>query len=146
MTGKTGTQKANISPVFNDFLQTLRADAGKQADALKTSGLRPWQVLDDVDLLNIAKLHQPAFDRDEINSVYQECMQNVAAPGTTGDVIALKQQVDYLATAERAFRLRHASLCRCVVHGAARRHGLAISSVLPAIERQVSNIIAKGGA
>lgn len=147
MPGTAGTQQATIAETFRKRLQQLRASAGKQADALIGSGARPWQVPDDTgDLLDIEKLHKPGFDRQLLNDAYQKCMQDTAAFGTTGDVIALKQQIDYVATEERAFRLRHATVCRAMVHGGLRRQGQSISRIFSNIEKQVSDIIANGGA
>jgi hypothetical protein len=136
-----------VAKVFSERLKQLRANAGGQAAAVRGEKARPWQVPDNMkDLLDVPNLHKAGFDRQEINDAYQTCMQDTENFGTVGDIIALKQQVDYVATEERAFRLRHATICRCLIHGAARRFGQSVSRTYPNIEQQVSDIIAAGGA
>lgn len=147
MPGRAGITRGTVHSVFSDRLKALREEAAAQAAAFQGTALRPWQVHEDIkDLLKISDLHKPAFDRTPINENYQECMQSLDNPGTTGDVIALKQQLDYNGVEERAFRLRHASVVRVLTHGAARRRGLGRSAVFDNIEKQVSNAIANGGA
>ena len=65
--------------------------------------------------------------------------------GTSGDVIALKLQRDYLAAEDRAFRARHSTLCRNLVHLHGRRDGQGQSQLFPQIVRQVQNVIKAGG-
>lgn len=147
MPGKAGTQKATVDAVFRKRLEQLRATAQAQAQAVTGDGARPWQIPEGTgDLLNIGNLHKPGFDREQLNTAYSECMQDVNDMGTVGDVVALKQQIDYVAMEERAFRLRHATSCRCQIHAAGRRHGQGVSRTFTNIEQQVSDTIARGGA
>lgn len=147
MPGRAGITRATVHSVFSDRLKALRAESLAQSLAFSGDGPRPWQVPEQLqDLLKVPDLHKPTFDRTSLNENYQECIQSIDTPGTTGDVIALKQQLDYNAVEERAFRLRHASLVRCLTHGAGRRRGLGRSAVFSNVEKQVSNAIANGGA
>lgn len=63
------------------------------------------------------------FDRQGLNTKYEEIHRDAANAGTTGDVIAVKVQADWLAMAERAFRVRQASVCRDNCHMFARHAG-----------------------
>jgi hypothetical protein len=147
MPGLAGTQKATVQETFRKRLQQLRETAGGQSKALTGTGARPWQVPEGTkDLLKIEELHKPGFDRQKLNDAYLECMQDAQNMGTVSDVIALKQQIDYVAMEERAFRLRHATVVRCLIHSAGRRHGQSVGNIYPNIEQQVSDTIAKGGA
>lgn len=81
-----------------------------------------------------------------MNANYAECFQDVADMGTTGDVIALKQQIDYIACEERAFRFRHASVCRLMAHAASRQRGHGIGNTFTHIEKQVADCIKAGAS
>lgn len=147
MPGIAGTQKATVSDTFRKRLEHLQKSAAAQAAAAQGAAVRPWQVPEGTgDLLNIPELHKPGFDRQALNDSYLQCLHDPEDLGTVADVIATKQQIDYVAMEERAFRLRHATVCRCLVHAAARRYGQGASPTFPNIEQQVSDIIANGGA
>jgi hypothetical protein len=105
-------------------MKDLRQKAQKMCHNFRyQNDLRPWHTppeLADNDLLIVEGMHNPAWDRNEINQVYSS---NVLAGGgkkggTTGDLIAMKWQADFLAVEERAWRMRHMSLVR----GAAMMH------------------------
>ncbi len=147
MPGKAGRQRARVDATFAQRLNELKQDAAAQAAAFQGSGNRAWQVpAETKDLLDVPNLHNPGFDRTALNTNYQQCVQDPNDPGTVGDVIGLKQQIDYNAAEERAFRLRHATITRCFTHAAGRRFGLGAGRVFPNIEKQVSDAIANGGA
>lgn len=143
----TGTKKSDIHPVFKKRLDDLVAKAAATSAGFRAAGQRPWNIpngMTGADLLDIAKLHEPAFNRQTINTNYEQCFQDVNSPGTVADVIALKLQVDYNAAEERAFRFRHASVCRCIVHGIGRRHGESIGPTFPYIEETIADVVAAG--
>ena len=148
MPGKSGTTKARVHPVFTKRLDDLREQADKQVKSLKGDGPRPWQVPKDYtgDLLDVPQLHKPSFDREEINTNYKEVMQDPANPGTVGDVIGLKSQMDNVATEERAFRMRHSSVVRSFIHAGGRRFGQANGRMLDNIQDQAAKMILAGGA
>lgn len=144
-----GEKKAKVHEVFKNRLSKLTEWADKAYKAFQQSEQRPWCIPDDLgadDLFKIAKLHEQAYDREEANTNYLECFQDASAPGTTGDVIALKHQIDYVASEERAFRFRHASACRCITAAMGRRCGEGIGPTFPFIEETVSDVIAAGAA
>lgn len=82
------------------------------------------QVLMSADVLNIPSLHLP-FDRDLLNEQYRDLHKDGESSTTTGGAGVLKQQIDYTAAAERAYRLRHATVVRCIMHHSIRKeaHG-----------------------
>lgn len=146
-----GTKKAAVLPPFSTRLAELKAQADKQAEAFKGTGFRPWNIPEDTiatnlftDIENLHGGNNTGFDRTEINKRYVQCFQDASSPGTGGDVIGLKLQMDYLAAAERAFRFRHASTPRLLTHAASRRHFQAKGPVFSFIEEAVSNVIEAG--
>lgn len=74
------------------------------------------------DPLDLPRL-QEAFNRDEANQAYELLLADKENPGTTGQAAAIKLQIDYVATLERAFRTRHSTYCRAAAHAAARQRG-----------------------
>lgn len=159
--GKRGTVKGEVYPVFEGRQSEFKRDAANHAasDIGGTGGVqRRWQLPSapppdtgpaapfDGDLLDVPKLHEPHFVRDDINTTYQQCLSDADDPGTIGDTIALKLQMDRVAAEERAFRTRHATLVRCFAHGAGRRYGQGSSLMFPSVVTQVSRILAAGGA
>ncbi len=76
------------------------------------------------------------FQREEMNRDYPLIFFD--PDGRDADIMALKLQGDHLSSQERAYRLRHASHVRCVMHAANRRRGHGTSSGVHA--RTVSHI------
>lgn len=142
----TSTKKAKIHDVFSQQLQLQKDVATSQHTAANGSGQRMWAVLPafNKDLLDPEAMTDAGFNRDELNTNYTECLADVNNLGTTGDIVSLKQQIDYVAAAERAFRYRHCTPVRALAHSAARRYGLANSAVLDLIQQQAANAIAAG--
>lgn len=125
------TPKGKVDSKFEDRISDLETQAQKISQAFKeVSRPRPWHTpekMKDRDLLHVPSLHNPCWDRNDINKTYSEDV--LKAPGkeggTVGDLIAMKWQADFMAAEERAFRLRHATLvrCACVAHGRLDGHG-----------------------
>lgn len=144
-----GNKKGKVWPVFSNFLKGLQEQADSQASAVAGSGFGTWNIPSDLGashLFDIGSLHDPSFDRDDINANYQQCFQDGSNPGTTGDVIGLKLQIEYLAAAERAFRLRHASTARLICLSGGRRYWHGNGPVFPHIEESVGKAITAGAA
>ena len=82
------------------------------------------QLIAGADVLNIPALHL-AFDRELLNEQYRDFHSKNDISTTSGGAAVLKQQIDYTAAAERAYRLRHATVVRCIMHHSIRReaHG-----------------------
>jgi len=151
--GNTGTTKAIVTTVFKNRLRDLQEQAKKLQNAYQGKHQRVWQIPKDFgasSLLAIAQLHKPSYDREEINTKYDEVTNDPDNAGTTGDVIALKLQLDYVACEERAFRARHTTLCRAMALGHGRRfgqgHGQMWGAKPGSIEDEVASFIKAGGA
>lgn len=147
--GRRGKSQAKVHTVFSDRLRDLQKQAKQSHAAFRGISQRGWQVPTQASgsLLDIANLHNPAFEREAINTNYVEATRDLDTAGTNGDVIALKQQMDYNACEERAYRARHTSLVRamCLAHG--RRAGQGYGDVWAAgsgIEAAVAANIAAG--
>ena len=121
-----GTPKASVKSVFRENAEALKKDAEKIEQHYKLEAQRQWQIEplrgwsgDPLDIADITK----KFDRQEIDSNYQECLSDPNSPGTTADTQALKLQADWVAVQERAFRTRHATSIRAALNAAGRRKG-----------------------
>jgi hypothetical protein len=98
------------------------------------------------DPFAIPTQHLPSFDRTKINEQYQEIHRSKTA-GHIGDAASLKIQLDYVAAMERAFRSRHASPIRNIMHAAARHQGQGSSQgVFGAVRNYAQDLIAAAGA
>jgi hypothetical protein len=149
-----GVSKGQVDPKFSARISGLETKAQQQSVMFQTmSGLRPWHTpaeLQGRDLLDVPSLHNPPWDRNNINSLYSE--QILAGPGkqggTSGDLIAMKWQADFMAAEERAFRMRHASLARCasLMHGRLDGHSRSGVSVFSFLKQGVQNYIDVGRA
>lgn len=147
-----GVSKGQLDPNFSKRIEGLESRAKEQSEMFKTMGqFRPWHTPEELksrDLLDVPSLHNPCWDRNNINAVYSE--QILAGPGkkggTSGDLIAMKWQADFMSAEERAFRLRHASLARCssMMHGRLDGHGRSGVSVFSFLKQGVQNYIDVG--
>ena len=147
--GRKGKPKASVHKVFTNRLRDLYEQAKKMQNAQQGKYQRAWMIPTDMNksTLDIAAMHEPAFDREEINNEYEQVTKDVASAGTTGDLISLKLQMDYVAAEERAFRARHTTLCRamCLSHG--RRYGQGHGALFGGnrgIEAQIGSFLAAG--
>ncbi len=141
-------KKGRVHQPFQKRVSQLRKAAAKTADALRGEGQRDWNVPEELQgkaLTDVPALHEPAFNRDEINSNYEECLASTADPGTGGDLSGLKTQIDFMSAEEQAFREEHCGIVRAFVHGHARLfgHGKA-ESVFDAVAKQATDLIAAG--
>lgn len=123
----------------------LRTVAATLALAAIESGQRYWMVPDlGTGSLTITGL-AAAFDRTTIANNYATVL--TSQDGTDGDVTATKVQSDYLASQERAYRLRSSGPVRCALHAAARRnaHGMT-SGVFGRVDSYVQDLLVAGSA
>jgi len=146
-----GFKKGDILHPFDTRLAEMQTQAGAQAAATCGEGVRKWNIPEDANiqsLLTIPALHgtQPntGYDRTELNTRYEQCFQDPAAPGTNGDIAGLKTQIDWLAANERAFRFRHATTPRLLILAASRRYFVATGPAVPAIKDSVDKVIRAG--
>ena len=149
MAGTKGTSKATVHDVFKERIEDLQKRLARlSGDGYCRTAQRAWWIpqawIDkDVDIHDIQALEE-GFDRTPINENYVDCLKDAADAGTVGDVISLKQQIDYNAAEERALRLRHSSVIRCLTHACGRRRGHCESRLYLDIEKQVADLIKAG--
>lgn len=149
-----GKTKASVDGNFEKRIEELEESAKGLAEQFRTlDDYRKWavpKVMKTRDLLDVPSLHEPAWNRNNLNSIYSE--QVLAGPGshggTAGDLIAIKWQVDFMASEERAFRMRHASYARCaaLMHGRLDGHGKNPDSIFSYLKASVQEVIQAGTA
>jgi hypothetical protein len=147
-----GTTRGQVDGKFEARVKQLEQRAQKMSETFRQqNGARDWHTPDemkDKELLDVPNLHEPSWNRDSINQIYS--MSVLAGPGrkggTTGDLVAMKWQADFMATEERGWRLRHASLirCACFMHGRLDGHGQAKKSVFSFLKDGVQSHIDAG--
>lgn len=137
---------SNLAPKkeFTELLALLKTTAASQSVVSSALQQRQWFVPEAFtgDLLKPEDLTDAGFNRDELNADYLKLLSDAANLGKTGEFIATKQQIDYIAAAERAFRYRHATVTRSIIHATARRNGLSVGSTLSDIEKNVTETLA----
>lgn len=119
------SSKAKVHDVFSNNITELATQNLRAVQAAHGLGNRPWNMPTagwKGHTLDVPAI-TGAFDRSEITTNFEEVIASGTNPGTTGDVVSLKCQADYIAVMERAFRARHASPVRLLAFAAARRYG-----------------------
>lgn len=97
------------------------------------------------DPLDLAGMNA-AFERDELNDLYSQMLNDPDSEGTVGDCAAAKLQIGYTSVLERAFRTRHMTHPRAVAHAQARRQaqGLPTGVFLGGVLPHIQNVIEAG--
>lgn len=148
MVAQIPSTKGQIHAEFVDHIEELREQGAKIAAAAQKRAQRPWQVpaKQTTTLTDIEGLSS-GFSRDNANVNYEEVMQSGTSPGTVGDVMSLGTQIDHMAAAERAYRLRHATPIRAAVLSSSRRAGHGHSQgVLGSVKTLAENQLQQGGS
>lgn len=135
---------ARLHPVFTDFVNALRRNSAETASSLLNGTPSDWFTPSNVTNVTNPGAITPGFDREPISSNYERVLK--ADDGTVGQAGSLKLQLDVLGAAERAFRLRHASMLRCAYHGAARLRGHGDQQGPIAYMQQIAQDILKAGS
>ena len=149
--GRKGTTKSSVNSSFETQITSLQTQAKIDHNALQGKHQSMWYYPDTVSesLLDPIKITEQLFDRTDINEQYAAATNNPQDAGTVGDVISLKLQNDYVASAERAFRARHTSIARASCLAAGRRfgqgHGRLFTDNPGGLQYAVSRYIAAGG-
>jgi hypothetical protein len=124
--GKAARNKPEHKHVVGsgDYWFVPRYQAVLAAAANLSPTAEDLELISSADVLNISKMHLH-FDRDTLNEQYRDLHKEDNKSTTTGGAAVLKMQIDYTAAAERAYRLRHATLVRCTMHHSIRKeaHG-----------------------
>jgi hypothetical protein len=145
-----GGPKAIVDPKFKKRVEELEKKARNFADHFRDHNkYREWHVPKTLkDPLDVPSLHNPDWDRNNINQLYAEQIVGQAgdASGTSGDAQAMKWQADFMAAEERAFRTRHASLVRCAsfMHGRLDGHGQIGEGIFTFVKNTVETKIKFG--
>lgn len=120
-----------MDPIFSGLIDQLIDNAQTNGDAERNQELMAWFLSDlslwSGDVLDVDAISD-AFDREDVGVLYSEA---IADDGTVGEAGSTKLQSDYLAMAERAFRIRHMSPIRARAQASARRtaHGDAAGCI-----------------
>jgi len=145
--GTAGTPKSAIDTNFNRYLEKLRINAAVLQNAFQGKTQRKWLAVDNAGL-DPSVLPDRLLERKNLNAAYDE-ITGSGTPGTLGDIIATKLQLDYLAMAERAARARAVSLPRAAALAHGRRYGQAHGAIFTdapgGIPHAISNYIRSGG-
>lgn len=148
-----GTSKGKIDATFNKRIDDLESSANSIAESYRTgyspSNFRKWAIPAEIqNLWHVPSMHMPTWDRFKINELYSaEILNgNPDTGGTCADLIAMKLQNDFLASEERAFRLRHASYTRCgaMAHGRFDGQGKKGQSTFSFLRTSIEHIIERG--
>jgi hypothetical protein len=136
---------ADPSRTFQQLLTTLRDAAKADGDAALSGAAPTWFLPPDwpgdpFDPDGFAA----AFQREDLNAAVEEAL-NGDAP--MAELAGYKLQIDYIATLERAFRMRHASPAALAAMAAARRrgHGRDGGVFVGGVLRYVQDVLAAGG-
>lgn len=145
-----GATKGTVDGKFIQRINDLEKKAEKAKEMFRDHGtFREWWTPDGVkDPLDVPSLHDPNWDRNNINQIYSDSILrgHGKGAGTVGDLIAMKYQADFMAVEERAFRTRHASMIRCasLAHGRIEGHSQPSLSVFSFLKDTVEHSIKEG--
>jgi hypothetical protein len=123
--------RADVDPVLSDQINALKTQAKAESTAALQGNQTQWMIPDpdsqgaqkwEGDLFDTQSLQNP-FDRSQSNSWFADAIKDPSNPGTVGDQAVTTAQVDYLASMERAFRMRHARWPRMMIHAMGRKAG-----------------------
>jgi len=139
--------KSKVAANFKKRIEELTEKAKKQSDSFRYfNDRRDWHTpedMKDANLLDIPGLHEPAWNRNEINQVYADVVSQPGKDGgTSGGLVQMKTQCDFMAVEERGWRLRHASLVRsaCMAHGRMNLHSHETRSAFVRLMNVVTGI------
>src|SRR4051812_37526995 len=98
----------SMDPNFEKRLRDLQQHAQEEYDERSVGGQVKWFRPEgwSGDLTDLEAMSEP-FSREKSNQGCVDALKDPKKPGTTGDVVAATTMIDYLATLERAFRVRH---------------------------------------
>jgi hypothetical protein len=112
----------HMEPNFEKRLRELQQHAALEVARRSLGQQVPWHRPAgwNGDPTDVEGLSAP-FDRSVANQCAVDAIKDKDKPGTVGDVVAATTMIDYLATMERAFRVRHTMRRpRAVAHALAR--------------------------
>lgn len=117
---------ASVHRTYTTQVARLReyAERDHQALRLKEAPVYYWPE----DSAHPVSIHDPAsfgkpYDREEIHQDFRDAVRGGSQQGAAGDFSVVVVQGDFLASLERAFRMRHLGPVRARLHAAGRRRG-----------------------
>jgi hypothetical protein len=141
-----GTKKTDVRQRFLKQIDRIKYLA-QQFDSAMINGEKTadWMMPDpngwDGNLFDVPGMKEP-FDRKEHDEDFNEIVKSGVSPGVLADLASVQLQGDFLAAMERAFRERHKSHVRSMIHASARQaghHSALIDKMLVGhIKRQLS--------
>lgn len=140
-----GQSNGQIFPAFSNMLAAFKSHAQSIVGGLRGGQQRKW-FDGKTQPFDISGMHKELFGRDDLNAKYAECMKSVEGAGTVADIIVIKRQIDYMAAAERAHRLRQASTARLLAHATARRVAHGSGGTFDAVEQVLADTLRAGSA
>lgn len=136
-----------VDSKFRARMVELRRNAQLTYKSAQGEAQRNWSVpvVNRSSLLDIPNMHKPAFDRNTINTAYDQIMLG-AEEGSAGDIIALRTQLSVIAAEERAFRHRYMSLPRAIANAHGRQYGQGEGDLFSpnGLEGDISNMFKAG--
>jgi hypothetical protein len=147
-----GEVKGKVTSVYRKRVRDLVDKAKVISRAFRyQDNFREWHTprdLEGKDMLLVPGMHNPPWARNEPNILYSQTILNTPniGSGTTGDIISVKLQIDFLSVEERAWRMRHMSLIRgaCLAHGRLNGHSESGSGIFNRAVRVVQDYIDAG--
>lgn len=117
---------ADIRPRFTKTVEWLASCCSVAADALRNKRQYAVPQLDkngwSGSPFDVDDSGKP-FDRSEHDADMRKVIGDASTGGVVGDLQLITFQGDYLATLERATRIRQTTRCRAIAHVAGRRRG-----------------------
>jgi hypothetical protein len=113
---------AQVIESFQRLMENMQAFSANIATYLNDASVpRPWMhpPASTGEPLAIEDI-KTGFDRSEANEQYASAIHN---GGTMADCMTSKVQIDYCSVMERAYRHRHMTPVRAMMHASGRRQG-----------------------
>jgi hypothetical protein len=116
-----------IDPILAGLLTSLQQQAATE-QAARLNGTQAIWMMPPLNgwsgsMTDYDSMEKP-FDRSSSNDSFKQATADPSQPGTTGDMVVATTQIDYLAIAERSFRMRHTmTRSRAMCHAMTRKNG-----------------------
>ena len=117
-------------PNLSRIIDSMQAQCESIYKGMFVSGDRPWMDFRDLEIVGkfeFDKVHE-LFNRDKANEEYLKLRQASAGKAKIFEVQTAKLSVEYLATLERDYRMRHRSRIRNFVHAGVRMKAKSLDS------------------
>jgi hypothetical protein len=118
------TPKTNVGSLFTKQMNVLKEHNLQEEQAILNQDASRWYRPADWDksAFDIASYHKP-FLREQQENEFIKAVTNPEDSGTTGDMVMVTVQGDFMQTLERAFRERMCGSVRNRIQAAGRKMG-----------------------